>query len=439
MRTVKLTQAIIQSYRPSSRTYTVWDSLTPMLGVRVCRDGRCFYVMRTAKGNQTVASTEQIKLKAAREYVEQTFRTVLKQGTRQSGQMIRFDALVKNEWTEKVMQGWKPATQGTARSALHCYLFEAFGRYPIHRIDSIHVQRWFDALSQKYAGAANRNLDVLRSIFAYAVKQGYCVDNPCDGVKQNRQRKLNRFLSHDELSKLDSALQAVSEVGEVEACCCQALRLVLLTGCRISEVTGLQWSFVKGSEWHLPDSKTGAKIVYVGEAAQRQVSQLRKEYAGYQSEDVFPLLSGFASKPTKVHTVWVQVRTLAEIKGVRIHDLRHTFASYAVLEGYPIPMVAKLLGHKRISSTLRYTHVGDAYLETEVQKIGWVIDDILNDKASNKTKKKIDGNNSISEVMTGKIHRKRAKQPRKETKVRFTETESQIQRYRDELDFLEWM
>ncbi|MGR5299392.1 tyrosine-type recombinase/integrase, partial [Vibrio mediterranei] len=353
MRTVKLTQAIIQSYNPSSRTYTVWDSLTPILGVRVCRDGRCFYVMRTAKGNQTVASTEQIKLKTAREYVEQTFRTALKQGARQSGRMIRFDALVKNEWTEKVMQSWKPATQGTARSALHCYLFEAFGRYPIHRIDSTHVQRWFDALSQKYAGAANRNLDVLRSIFAYAVKQGYCVDNPCDGVKQNRQRNLNRFLSHDELSKLDSALQAVSELGEVESCCCQALRLVLLTGCRISEVTGLQWSFVKGSEWHLPDSKTGAKIVYVGEAAQRLVSQLRKEYAGYQSEDVFPLLSGFASKPTKVHTVWIQVRALAKIEDIRIHDLRHTFASYAVLEGYPIPMVAKLLGHKRISSTLR--------------------------------------------------------------------------------------
>jgi hypothetical protein len=81
--------------------------------------------MRTAKGNQTVASTEQIKLKTVREYVEQTFRTALKQGARQSGRMIRFDALVKNEWTNKVMQSWKPATQGTARSALHCYLFEA--------------------------------------------------------------------------------------------------------------------------------------------------------------------------------------------------------------------------------------------------------------------------------------------------------------------------
>ncbi|MGR5299297.1 site-specific integrase, partial [Vibrio mediterranei] len=111
----------------------------------------------------------------------------------------------------------------------------------------------------------------------------------------------------------------------------------------------------------------------------------------------------------------------------------------AVLEGYPIPMVAKLLGHKRISSTLRYTHVGDAHLEIEAQKIGWVIDDILNDKASNKTKKKIDGNNAISEGMTGKIHRKKARQPRKETTVRFTETESKIQHYRDELDFLEWM
>jgi integrase len=161
------------------------------------------------------------------------------------------------------------------------------------------------------------------------------------------------------------------------------------TGGRSSEVRILHWDEYRGGHWHLSDSKAGAKIVYVGQVAQRLVSQLRKKYAGYQSEDVFPLLSGFASKPTKVHTVWIQVRTRAEIKGVRIHDLRHTFASYAVLEGYPIPMAAKLLRHKRISSTLRYTHVGDVYLETEAQKIGQAINGIYVGKKIQPVKEKI--------------------------------------------------
>lgn len=81
--------------------------------------------------------------------------------------------------------------------------------------------------------------------------------------------------------------------------------------------------------------------------------------------DVFPLLSHFLSRPTKVGMIWTRVRALAEITDVRIHDLRHTFASYAVLEGHPIPMVAKLLGHKRVSSTFRYTHVGDTHIEND--------------------------------------------------------------------------
>ncbi|PMN39357.1 tyrosine-type recombinase/integrase, partial [Vibrio splendidus] len=343
--------------------------------------------------------------------------------------------LVKEEWTDKVCKGWKVSTQGTASSALKKHLLPEFGRFPVSRIDSCHVHRWFDELSQNYAGAANRNLDVLRSIFKYAVKQGYCMENPCDGLKQNRKKKLNRFLSLDELARLHNALTVVSQQGDMEACCCQVLKLVLLTGCRISEVTSLQWSFVKGREWHLPDSKTGAKVVYVGKEAQQLLSDISKQAWTQRSEshdDVFMPLRRFVSRSTKVSMVWQQVRALAHIEDVRIHDLRHTFASYAVLEGYPIPMVSKLLGHTRISSTLRYAHVDDAQVSQSAEAIGEVISGILSGQlVSNPKTRKV----RASKPKLTKSPPKRRGRPIKAIPEL---TDEEVERLRYEVDFWEW-
>lgn len=432
MKAVKLTQALIKSLKQQTHSYSVWDSQVSTLGVRVCSDNQRFYIMRTRNVTQKIASVDQVTLKTARQHALKAFNASLEPSGNKSGRIIRFDALVRDEWMETVMMNWKPTSQRTGKSALKCHLLKAFGRYPVHRIDSFHVQRWFDELSQTYAGTANRNLDVLRSIFSYAVKQGYCRENPCDGIKQNRKRTLNRFLSHEELSRFYAALRVVSQVGGMEACCCQVLQLVLLTGCRISEVTGLKWSYVKGNEWHLPDSKTGAKIVYVGEAAQKLVSRIRKQEKGDLTEDVFPLLSHFVSRPNKVGIVWEQVRTLANIDDVRIHDLRHTFASYAVLEGYPIPMVAKLLGHKRISSTLRYTHVGDAHLEEEAEAIGQVITGFLTEGTCLAPKKKANIDKGKSKRVKPELVTKKL------SNDVLSLTEDQVRRYRDELDFWEW-
>ncbi len=391
MKSQCLSLATIGTLLPRTRTYTVWDTQVPALGVRVHADGRRFYVTHLSTTNKKLGSVGQLTLKKARQHVQALQVSLLRKDKGKPVRLIRFDALVKEGWTEAVYRTWKPSSQGTARSALKRHLLPEFGHYPVSRIDPSHVHRWFDTLSQTYAGTANRNLDVLRSIFKYAVKQGYCMTNPCDGVKQNRKKKLNRFLSLGELSRLNVALDEVSQQGDMEACCCQVLKLVLLTGCRISEVTGLQWSYIKGREWHLPDSKTGAKVVYVGEEAQKQLVQISKQAWAQRcdsQDDVFMPLSDFVSRPNKVGMIWLQVRALANIEDVRIHDLRHTFASYAVLEGYPIPMVSKLLGHKRISSTLRYAHVDDSQVSQAAQIMGDIINDIVLGEAESKPKAK---------------------------------------------------
>lgn len=434
MKSLLFTSKVIESLNSKTRTYTVWDTQVPALGVRVYNDGRRFYVTHLSIPNKTLAAVGQLTLKKVRQHVRALQASFLDKETKPI-RLIRFDALVKEEWTDKVCKGWKLSTQGTAFSALKKHLLPEFGRFPVSCIDSCHVHRWFDELSQSYAGTANRNLDVLRSIFKYAVKQGYCIDNPCDGLKQNRKRKLNRFLSLEELARLHKALTVVSQQGDLEACCCQVLKLVLLTGCRISEVTGLQWSFVKGRDWHLPDSKTGAKVVYVGKEAQQLLSDISKQVWAQRSEphdDVFMPLRRFVSRSTKVSMVWQQVRALAHIEDVRIHDLRHTFASYAVLEGYPIPMVSKLLGHTRISSTLRYAHVDDVQVSQSAEVIGEVISGILSGQLVNNPKtRKV----RASKPKPTKSSPKRRGRP---IKIIPELTDEEVERFRYEVDFWEW-
>ncbi|CAK2053349.1 Site-specific integrase [Vibrio crassostreae] len=434
MKSLLFTSKVIQSLNSKTRTYTVWDTQVPALGVRVYTDGRRFYVTHLSVPNQTLVAVGQLTLKKVRQHVRALQASFLDKETKPI-RLIRFDALVKEEWTDKVCKGWKLSTQGTALSALKKHLLPEFGRFPVSRIDSCHVHRWFDELSQTYAGAANRNLDVLRSIFKYAVKQAYCMNNPCDGLKQNRKKKLNRFLSLDELARLQKALTVVSQQGDLEACCCQVLKLVLLTGCRISEVTGLQWSFVKGREWHLPDSKTGAKVVYVGKEAQQLLSDIPQQVWAHRSEshdDVFMPLHRFVSRSTKVSMVWQQVRALAHIEDVRIHDLRHTFASYAVLEGYPIPMVSKLLGHTRLSSTLRYAHVDEVQVSQSAEAIGEVISGILSGQlVSNPKARKV----RASKPKPMKSPLKRRVRP---IKAILELTDEEVERFRYEVDFWEW-
>jgi len=443
MRTLLLTSKVIQSLNSKTRTYTVWDTQVPALGVRVYADGRRFYVTHLPTTNKRIALVGQLTLKKARQHVQALQMSFLEKekGRADTIRLLRFDVFVKEEWTDKVCRTWKSSSQGTARSALQRHLLPEFGRYPVSRIEPRHVHRWFDELSQVYAGTANRNLDVLRSIFKYAVKQGYCVSNPCDGLKQNRKKKVNRFLSLDELSRLNMALKVVSQQGDMESCCCQVLKLVLLTGCRISEVTGLQWSFIKGREWYLPDSKTGSKVVYVGKEAERLLSYVSKQAWSQSNEsqdDVFTPLCDFVSRPTKVGMIWQQVRALANIEDVRIHDLRHTFASYAVLEGYPLPMVSKLLGHRRLSSTLRYAHVDDVQVSKSAQLMGDTISELLVGESIPKPRKHKPARKS-KVVKAKEIKPKVASKPRGRPIQSVPDfTDEEVIRIRNELDFLSW-
>ena len=229
------------------------------------------------------------------------------------------------------------------------------------------VRRWFDNYSQKAPGGANRTLDVLRQILNYAVACGLLKSNPADGVIRNRRARLTRFLSLAEITRLHAALNAHGgrESGRQQT---EIIRLLLLTGCRKSELVNLKWSEIDGNILRLRDSKSGPRTVLLNSNAQNILA--RQPRTG--STWVFPATD--LSKPRSCElSLWRKVRREAHIEDVRLHDLRHTFASHAVMQNVPLPVVSRLLGHSETRMTLRYVHVGDREIEAAAERVGKAI------------------------------------------------------------------
>jgi integrase len=167
--------------------------------------------------------------------------------------------------------------------------------------------------------------------------------------------KKERFLTHAELARLGDALRA-TESDSVNPAALTAIRLLVLTGCRRGEVVGLRWEWVDFQRriLNLPHSKTGAKSVPLGAAALELLKEMKPKVAGW----VFPAARG-DGPIVGLHKVWQTVRTNASLPGVRIHDLRHSFASIAVAAGDSLYLVGKVLGHRQAKTTELYAHLAN--------------------------------------------------------------------------------
>lgn len=251
-------------------------------------------------------------------------------------------------------------------------LLPIFGRLPLDEITAGDVHAWFDRYSERAPGGANRTLDILRQILDHAVACGHMRANPARGVVRNASPLRTRFLSRTEVGRLRAALDAHRGRGSGRQ---QAdiIRLLLLTGCRKGELVGLRWSEVGEGTLRLRDGKTGPRVVCLNDQARRIL--LRQPRNG--SPFVFP--SPFdPSRPRSPElSLWRKVRREAGIEDTRLHDLRHTFASHAVMGGAPLPVVARLLGHSHSRMTLRYAHAGDRETEAAAERVGVALASVL--------------------------------------------------------------
>jgi integrase len=227
------------------------------------------------------------------------------------------------------------------------------------------------------SGTATRTVRLLSSIFAFAVDRGLIDENPCRGVRLTPGRAMNRFLSGDELRRLGAALEAAKAAG-AHPHGLNIIRLLALTGARKTEIAGLRWSEIDlpGQCLRLSASKTGAKVIPLGPAALTVLTALEREHG---KEWAFPASRGDGFYPN-VGKVWEEVRKRAELDGVRLHDLRHTFASFGAAGGFGLPVIGALLGHRQPATTARYAHLADDPLRRAVKRIDGAIDAALTKK-----------------------------------------------------------
>ena len=186
-------------------------------------------------------------------------------------------------------------------------------------------------------------------------------------MKRFREDRRERFLSDAEYQRLGATLRKIERDGSETASATAAVRLLMLTGCRLSEIQKLRWEHVdlEAGELRLPDTKTGARMVPLSKAATAVLSSLPRD------ADNPWVIAG--KKPgahlTDLQHPWRRIRARAELDDVRIHDLRHSFASRALALGESLPMIGKLLGHTQVQTTARYAHLANESVKASGSRI----------------------------------------------------------------------
>jgi integrase len=199
------------------------------------------------------------------------------------------------------------------------------------------------------SGVAAQCVALMSTLLAFAVARRFREDNPALGIKKPRARKMERFLSEQELAQLATALtEDVIRTGNPYPAA--AIKLLLLTGARKGEILGLQWQHVDFDRkcLRLPDSKTGAKVVYLNAPSLEILVNLPRVS---NNTHVFPGKQEKNRPLGGMDKVWFRVRAAAGLKDVRLHDLRHSFASIGVAGGISLPVIGALLGHKHAATT----------------------------------------------------------------------------------------
>ena len=366
---VRLTDARIAALRPRKREYTVWDARLEGLGVRVRPSGHRSYIY--LRGGRK-ASLGPAALKGIDEARRECLAAEKPTG---KVQVPTFAEFVAGPWKEACWGRYKRATRRGIENVLNGQLLPTFGSRPLDRIAAVEVNRWFDRYSRTAPGGANGSLKVFKQIMNRAVANGLIEKNPARGVRRNPRPKLTRFLSREEIRRLQQELDRCAPPSANLSRRRQAdiVRLLLATGCRKNEILCLQWREVDGAVLDLADGKTGPRKVFLNAQARAIVERQPRTESPY----VFPSASDPARPISKNLPLWHEARKRAGIEDVRLHDLRHTFASHAVMQGVPLPVVARLLGHRNVQMTLRYAHVADRDVEAAAERIGTAISSLL--------------------------------------------------------------
>jgi integrase len=297
----------------------------------------------------------------------------------------------------------KPGTVSNYRIYFRKHVTPEIGAVKINAVSSANVAKLHGKIGVAKPVTANRVVEAISSLYQYAatigvVEKGF---NPTTGITAFRELRRERFLTTDELQRLGATLREAETVGlpwntdEMKTrgkhlpnpakrlvvfspYVTAAVRLLLFTGCRLREILHLRWNEIdfEREMFFLPDSKTGKRAVVLNAPALTVLNELKRI-------GTYVILGEKSDRPrSDLNRPWGRITLHAKLGGLRIHDLRHSFASIGAGGGLGLPIVGKLLGHATAASTARYAHIDNDPLKRASERIGHTIQAALGESSA---------------------------------------------------------
>jgi len=377
---MRLTEKLVARITPGEHDVFEWDDAMPGFGVRVKPSGVKSYIIQYRRGSiskrMTIGSCALFRLEQARERARRLL-SAAKDGEDPAAKRDKarkapsVSDMADRYLAEHAELRKKPSSLSADRRNIANHVRPLLGKLRVQDVTSEDIDQFLrkvqagvTAKDEKLgkrsrrivrggAGVANRCVAMLSKMFNLAErwKMRPLGSNPCRGLEKFKESKVERFLSTEELGRLGDALRSY----ELSPYAVAAIKLLVFTGARLGEVLALRWdriNFERG-EVRLEDSKTGAKTLHLPPPALEVLSELPRTEG-----NPYVIVGAKAGSPlVNLEKPWRVIRKMAGLDDVRLHDLRHAFASVAASSGMGLPIIGKMLGHSQAATTARYAHL----------------------------------------------------------------------------------
>ena len=382
-----ITKRTVDALSVEGKDAVFWDRDIPGFGIRVYPSGVKVYVVqcrgpggskRVTIGRHGDYTPEDARRRAA-EIVDLIKRGEDPTPPAPPEPEPTVAVLAERYMREHVAMQCKASSAGAYRAALDNHILPALGELLVGAVASEHAAKLhYEMRGEPYA--ANAVLKIVSKMMSLAEDWGLRETgrNPCRAVRKYRTRPRERFLTDAEFGRLGRALDEIEAEGAVGPHVAAAIRLLVLTGCRRNEILELRWDDVDctAGELRLRDSKTGIRMVPLTPV----VADLLADIPRLADNPWVIAGQKRGAHLTDINAPWLHLRARAELPGVRIHDLRHSWASRALALGESLSMIGRLLGHTRIETTARYAHLALDTEKASAAKVGGSIgEDILSE------------------------------------------------------------
>ena len=360
--------------KPGKRIREYWDIDLPGFGLRVNPGGRrTWFVLFRQRGKLrrvSLGTLKDITPARARRLARAKLAEVALDGlpTRKKARTAQESlAPLLRDYAERFWadysRHWKPSTRKRNESAIFKEILSAFGDRRIDELAKGDILFWRDSFVER-PGVFNRTLPVFSVMMSYAERLGLRPrgSNPCKGTPRYKRKTMERFLDNYEYARLATSLRDYEAEQPLYVA---AIRLLIFTGARCGEIEQLRWEWVQEPRLMLSDSKTGAKIIYLNRQAMDVISSLPDRTP---SGLLFPSVRN-PEKPITLSMHWSKIRNRAALPDVRLHDLRHSFASVAIRDNISLMVIGKLLGHALAETTTKYAHLSDDIVADAAERV----------------------------------------------------------------------